>query len=183
VFHVELRKFPHVGRAFNMTEDELRARIVLPWVRGAPVEVQEQRFTSERARLTVYEGPAVAAEDRGLGRGWSNVTRDGENVTARVLEAAKELVPNASEFKRKLLEAAPIPIARAVSLTGSAGGGWRASELLAVAEQAVWELLHEGRLTIERAGVPVPTDDWQSLLLGWQTWTDPDSSLVLQPTR
>jgi hypothetical protein len=75
VFHVELRRFPHVARAFNLPEDQLRVRIVLPWVRGLPVELDDRSFTPDRTRLTIYEGPQVAAEERGLGRGWSTVTR------------------------------------------------------------------------------------------------------------
>jgi len=165
VFHVELRKFPHQARAFNLTEDELRARILLPWVRGAPVELQDQSFTPEKARLTIYEGPALAAEDRGLGRGWSTVTRDGNDVTARVL---RELSPLA-ELKRKLLDAAPLSLSEAVALTASSG---RASDCLAVAEQAVWELLHEGRVRIERDGTPLASADWEPLLLRWESWAD-----------
>jgi hypothetical protein len=180
VFHVELRRFPHVGRAFNLTEDELRAQIVLPWVRGAPVEVQEQRFTPERARLMIYEGPPVAAEERGLGRGWSNVTRDGENVTARVLDAAKELVPRASAAKEALIRSVPLPLDQAVSLVGEGHSAWRSSELLAVVEEAIWELLHEGRVMLVRVGsdAPVAAADWHSLLLAWTTWTGPSAPVM-----
>jgi hypothetical protein len=169
VFHVELRKFPHQARAFNLTEDELRARILLPWVRGAQVELEDQSFTPEKARLTIYEGPALAAEDRGLGRGWSTVTRDGDDVTARLLEAVRGSVPRASDLKDKLLEAAPIALGEVVSL---AAGSARPSERLAVAEQAVWELLHEGVVRIERDGTPVASEEWEALLLRWESWTD-----------
>jgi hypothetical protein len=172
VFHVELRRFPHVARAFNLSEDELQARILVPWMRGNSVELEERRFSPDRARLTIYEGPAVATEDRGLGRGWSTVTRDGVEVTTRVLAAARGLVPQVSELKQRLLENAPLSLRQAVSLAGESG---RPSERLAAAEQAVWELLHEGRLTIERAGGPVPAEQWESLLLAWESWGDPDA--------
>ncbi len=180
MFHVELRRFPHVARAFNLSADELHTRIVRPWVRGAAVELQDRRFSSDRARLMIYEGPALAAEDRGLGRGWSAVTRDGEDVTARLLEAAGALVPRTSELKVRLLSAAPIPISRAVSLARDGHPGFRASELLAVAEQAVWELLHEGQLALEREGQPVAPEQWQPLLLEWRTWADASAGVVLR---
>lgn len=180
MFHVELRRFPHVARAFNLTEEELQARILLPWVRGAPVELDDRRFTPDRARLTVYESREIAAEERGLGRGWSVVQR-GENVTARVIEAAGRFVPRASELKRRLLDASgPVTLSRIVALAGPSG---RPSERLAVAEQAVWELLHEGRVALVRAdgSERVPPDEWETLLLDWETWAGDDVSIVTTP--
>jgi hypothetical protein len=176
VFHVELRRFPHVARAFNLTEEELQARIVVPWAKGAPVELQDRRFTRDRARLTVYEAPELGADDRGLGRGWSIVQR-GADVTARVLEAAEQLVPRASELKRAVVAASePVPLSKVVAL---AGGWGRPSERLGVAEQAVWELLHEGRVALRRSGADVPRDEWESLLLHWDAWADPAIELVV----
>jgi hypothetical protein len=177
VFHVELRRFPHVARAFNLAEDQLRVRVVLPWVRGVPVELDDRCFTPDRTRLTIYEGPQLAAEERGLGRGWSTVTRAGEDVTARVLEVARKLLPNTSELKRKLMAASqPVPLGDAVSLAGELG---RPSERLAVAEQAVWELLHEGHLVLISSGAEVSGEDWEQVLLSWQAWADPGVQLVV----
>jgi hypothetical protein len=174
VFHVELRRFPHVARAFNLKEEELQARIVLPWVRGAAVQLQDRRWTPDRARLTIYEGPEIAAENRGLGRGWSTVTRDSQNVTARMIAAAGELVPQVSGLKRALLAApAPVQLSEVASLAGPAG---RPSERLAAAEQAVWELLHEGRGSLTLAGARVQREEWESVLLRWETWADPDGT-------
>lgn len=178
MFHAELRRFPHVARVFNLNREELQLRIVAPWVRGAAVKLEDRSFTPDRARLTIYEAPEVAAEERGLGRGWSTVTRDGENVTARLLEAAVKFVPRASELKRALVESPdPVPLPDAVSLAGFAG---RPSERLAVAEQAVWELLHDGSVTLIRAGEtePVPPEQWETLLLRWETWTGAGVSVV-----
>jgi hypothetical protein len=177
VFHVELRRFPHVARVFNLDAEELQGRIVLPWIRGAAVELEDRRWTRDRARLTIYEGPEIAAEDRGLGRGWSTVTRDGQNVTAWMIAAAGELVPKVSGLKRALLAApTPLPLSEVASLAGSAG---RPSERLAAAEQAVWELLHEGRASLTLAGAPVQRAEWESVLLRWETWADPDGSAQL----
>ena len=32
MFHIQLRQFPNVSREFNLAEDELRARILGPWL-------------------------------------------------------------------------------------------------------------------------------------------------------
>ena len=154
----------------------MQAQIVLPWVRGVAFELQDRRWTHDRARLTVYEGPEIAAEDRGLGRGWSSVTRDGQNVTARVLEAARKLVPRPSELKPRLIGAsAPMALSEVVSLAGVAG---RPSERLAIAEQTVWELLHERRAVLLRSGTEVSKGEWEALLLRWETWSDPEVQLM-----
>jgi hypothetical protein len=178
VFHVELRRFPHVARAFNLGEQELQIQIVLPWVRGMGVQLQDRTWTPDRARLTIFEGPELAVENRGLGRGWSSVTRDGQNVTARMIAAAGELVPQVSGLKRALLAApAPLPLSEIASLAGSAG---RPSERLAAAEQAVWELLHEGLGSLTLSGAQVQREEWEAVLLRWETWADPAGAAEIE---
>jgi len=85
VFHVELRQFPHQTRAFNLTREELDARIVGPWIAGEAIEMDDYRWLPDRATLTIYEGPLLGLGDMGLGRGWQNVTRKGREVTQEVL--------------------------------------------------------------------------------------------------
>lgn len=193
MFHVELRRFPHVARAFNLNRDQLKARILLPWVRGTAIDLEERRWTSERTRLTIYDAPELATEDRGLGRGWATVTRDGEDVTTKLLEAARAQLRDAGpegslpELKRELLAAAAgegVPVLRAVMLIGRRRPAWRASERLALAERAVWELLHEGRLTMLRSGsvAPVAAEEWEALLLDWETWTDRGAAVRVRAT-
>ncbi|MGB8879441.1 MAG: hypothetical protein WCD11_24215, partial [Solirubrobacteraceae bacterium] len=103
MFHVELRQFPHQTRAFNLTRQELDARILGPWVSGGRVELDDRRWTSDRARLTIYEGPVLTGDQLGLGRGWANVTRQGEDVTERLLAEAAH-PPPVAELKRELVE-------------------------------------------------------------------------------
>jgi hypothetical protein len=183
VFHVELRRFPHVARAFNVSEDELRTRYVIPWVRGEPISLGDRPWTADKkTRLTIYEAPTIAAEDRGLGRGWSTVTRGGQDVTTTVLDDARKVIAppiSVSELKVSLLaaiERGPVTLSEAVALAGRRG---RASERLAVTEQAVWELLHERRLVVTQADEPVGNDRWESLLLAWEAWSDPQSAVAL----
>lgn len=173
MFHVELRQFPHQTRAFNLTREQLDARIVRPWVSDGGVELDDRRWSAERAKLTIYEGPELSPDQLGLGRGWANVTRAGEDVTAQVLSERAQPVP-VTELK---LEAAdrcaygPLPLARLVELTGERYPQARVSERLALCEQAVWELLHEGSVRLLRAGAPVERAGWQEVLLRWEAWS------------
>jgi hypothetical protein len=173
VFHVELRQFPHQARAFNLSRDELQARILGPWASGEPIELDERRWSRERARLTIYTGPRLASDQLGLGRGWANVTRNGEDVTQLLLAEVARPAPVA-EVKREVLERCAygaVPIRRLVELTGERYPQSRVSERLALCEQAVWELLHEEALRLVRAGTPVSRDEWQGVLLRWEAWT------------
>ena len=45
-----------------------------------------------------------------------------------------------------------------------------AGEQLALAEQTVWEMLHQGRLAMSAAGQPVPRERWQAFVLSWESW-------------
>jgi hypothetical protein len=173
MFHVELRQFPHQARAFNLTREELDARILAPWVAGAAVELDDRRWPPERAKLTVYEGPELAPEDLGMGRGWGNVTRDGRDVTGRLLAEIAH-PPPVAELKRELLGRCangPVPLYRLVDVAGERYPQARVSERLALCEQSVWELLHEGAVLLARAGAPVARDEWRALLLSWATWS------------
>jgi hypothetical protein len=173
VFHVELRQFPHQSRAFNLTRDQLEARIVSPWVTDGGVELDDRRWTSDRAKLTIYEGPELAPEQLGLGRGWAEVTRSGEDVTAQVLSERTQPAP-VTELKRDVRDRCaygPVSLRRLVELSGERYPHSRASERLALCEQAVWELLHEGAVCLMRSGALVERTDWQGVLLRWEAWT------------
>jgi hypothetical protein len=170
MFHVELRRFPHVSRAFNLTPEQLDGRFVRPWVAGAPIQLDERSWEPAKARLTIYEGAEVRSDDMGLGRGWATVTRDGEDVTAHVLEQARASV---ARFKEELAGRGRMSLSDVVALTGESHTAARVSDRLALAERAVWELLHEGRLTLNGAGGPLAREHWASILLRWESWSDP----------
>ena len=94
-----------------------------------------------------------------MGRGWANVTRDGEDVTARLLAEAAH-PPPVAELKRELLERCaygPLSLGRLVELAGERYPQARVSERLALCEQAVWELLHEGAVRLMRGGAAAST--------------------------
>jgi hypothetical protein len=128
----------------------------------------------------------------GLGRGWANVSRDAEDVTERVLALARAQakpggiaeasgIPSAfKEVLRAQCVTDRLAIHQVMWLANSRHPEWRVSERLALAERAVWELLHEGRLTMLRrvpgeAGVQFTEADrsqWEPVLLAWATWSD-----------
>jgi hypothetical protein len=152
--HVELRQFPHNMCRFNLSEEDLRA-IVEPWALGEWVEFGERKWSPHQAKLTVLEGPPLATGQLTMGRGWRTAQRQSEDVTERVLEAARAAgaasMPGASSEPRaahgapgeeQLLSAllgedatSLLAAWRAVAAAG--GDGRRPSECLAAAEATV----------------------------------------------
>lgn len=176
MYHLELRQFPHVTRVFNLDRGELDARFLRPWVVGTMIEHEERRWAPERCKLKVLEGPQVRPDELGLGRGWGAVTKDSEDVTDAVVAEAERGArsrPETDALKAAVQEVAirPIGFADVIGLASVGHSGWRASEHLALAEQAVWELLHQGRVTMLAAGEPVAPERWQEVMLSWATWT------------
>jgi hypothetical protein len=154
MFHVELRQFPHVARAFNLTREALDARITRRWVQGQLVELNDRRWAPERAKLEIYEGRALATEEIGLGRGWANVTRTGANVTDRVLSEVRQAVeapPALQRLKEELTAHSsqrPIGIDDVLALAARLEPDAPEPERLALATRAVFELLSEGSVKL-----------------------------------
>jgi hypothetical protein len=192
VFHVEVRKFPHVARSFNLSEAELNAKILVPWSDGQLVLLGEQKWEPASAKLTIVEGPELRVDELGMGRGWPNALQRGQDVTERLLAAAKARLSGAGSpsqsdalgtFKDVVwaqCEANRLAIHQALWLANSRHPDWRVSERVALAERAVWELLHEGRLVMVRRrtgddgprDVDVEKSDWGRVLLTWASWSD-----------
>jgi hypothetical protein len=91
MYHLELRQFPHNACRFNLTEAQLRP-IVEPWAREQFVEMGERKWSPHQARLTILEGPELEPPQLAMGRGWRAAQREGEDVTERVLAAAREAI-------------------------------------------------------------------------------------------
>jgi hypothetical protein len=88
MYHLELRQFPHNVCRFNLTDEELRP-VIEPWAREQIVEVGERKWSPHQARLTILEGPPLAMEQLTMGRGWRAAQRESEDVTERLLDAAR----------------------------------------------------------------------------------------------
>ncbi len=181
MFHLEFRQFPHVARAFNLSEEEVLARVAAPWAAGQTIVWEDRRWAPDRARLTILEGPELATADIGMGRGWANASRTSEDVTATLLAhaSAGTAAQEPPGFKAELLGLCAdgwVGLSEAVRLAGAMQPQARASERLALAEQSVWELLHEGRLdlAVSAPGQPPQVADpgrWQQLILAWDSWS------------
>ncbi len=89
MFHVEIRQFPHNAWRFNLNEQEVQA-IVLPWAHERIIEFGERKWSPERARLTVLEGPKLELQQLSMGRGWRTAQREGRDVTTRMIQWARE---------------------------------------------------------------------------------------------
>jgi hypothetical protein len=187
MFHLELRQFPHVARAFNLSREELDTRFARPWVSGTAIQHQDRRWAPERARLTIYEGPALRPDEIGLGRGWATVGKTAREVTETVLGEAQRGA-GASQavqtFTAVLIAeaATSLPLGDVVILAAREYPQWRPSEQLALAEQAVWEMLHHRQLTLTRGGAAVDAEDWRAVLLSWGSWSGDSSPQLLLET-
>jgi hypothetical protein len=154
VYHLELRQFPHNVCRFNLSERELAA-VTAPWAREQIVDFGERKWSPQQARLTVLEGPPLASEDLTMGRGWRTAQRQGQDVTERVLAAARDAA--AAQHRAAAAPVAPgmaDPLALGVQLASLLGkdaasllDAWRAvvarsgglspSESLALAEREI----------------------------------------------
>lgn len=89
VYHVELRQFPNNLCRFNLSEGELRAMLVEPWIHDRLVDLGERKWDPQKAKLTVLEGPRLEAGELTMGRGWRAAQRRGRDVTEMLLAAAR----------------------------------------------------------------------------------------------
>jgi hypothetical protein len=191
LFHVELRQSIHQGRRFNLSREQLDAEFLRPWQAGRAVEIDEQEYRPDKAKIKVFEAPELMISELGLGRGWQTVEKLGEDITARVLSditAGGGATPSPSaegpsEFQSAVLGACslePRALADIVRLAGVRHPGARASECLALAEQAVWELLHQQKLAMyeDDDSAPVAPERWEALVLSWDSWSK-DTSLTI----
>jgi hypothetical protein len=89
MYHLELRKFPHVVCRFNQSEAQLHA-LVVAWTRQEWVEEGERKWNVNEASLTILEGPKLSMPELAMGKGWRNAQKRSQDVTERVLGAARD---------------------------------------------------------------------------------------------
>jgi hypothetical protein len=90
VYHLELRHFPRNVCRFNLSGEELRTKVLEPWVADRPFDLGELRWDPRHAQITVIEGPRIPLERLSMGRGWRTAQRAGREVTAQMLAAVGE---------------------------------------------------------------------------------------------
>jgi hypothetical protein len=86
-FHVEIRRSFHVARAFNLTEEQLREQILLPWWEQVTIELGDRDWDPADSSLLVLQGPELHPSQLGIGQGWPEAERLSDDVTAQVLAA------------------------------------------------------------------------------------------------
>ncbi len=154
MFHLELRQFPHVARAFNLSREDLDARVLRPLVAGRPVLWDDRRWSPDKLKVVIYEGPELALEEIGMGRGWGNVTKRGEDVTERLLAEARRQVetpPALEALKAAIAERCagqPLRYQQLLALATEVAGDADANQAVELTARAVWELLRDGQLAV-----------------------------------
>jgi hypothetical protein len=123
------------------------------------------------------EGPELRVDEIGMGRGWATVTKTSRDVTETVLAAGQRGVQDrvaVETFKAEVRGAARTPVSfpDVVALAVAEHPEWRVSERLALAEQAIWELLYQGGLRLVGPEGPIETEGWRALFMRWSTWVD-----------
>jgi hypothetical protein len=99
MYHLELRQFPHNLCRFNLTDAQLRV-VLDPWVREQVIEMGERKWSPQQAKITIIEGAQLAMAELSMGRGWRAAQRHGEDVTERVLAAARRAAEEAAASAR-----------------------------------------------------------------------------------
>jgi hypothetical protein len=183
VYHLEMRQFPHVSRVFNLSGEDLERRFIRPWVAGSIIDHDDRRWAPERARLKVLEGPELRADELGMGRGWATATKQSRDVTNAIVAEARrgvEARPELESLKLAVEEVAvnTITLQDVMALAAAAQPAWRPSEQLALAEQAVWEMLHQGRVVLVSDGRPVAAERWRPIVLSWPAWASSAQQLT-----
>ena len=179
MFHIELRQFPHNLCRFNLNQEDLRT-LVEPWAREQWIELGGRKWSPHQARLTILDGPRLAVQELSMGRGWRNAQRRSDDVTERVLAAAKaspahsdgptssqpqfsagpsgpaaDLPLEADSLGLELLTMlgeAPASLSAVWQLSRSRFPDRRPSECLAVAEQAIRSLLRRRLIVLVASG-------------------------------
>lgn len=133
MFHIELRQGPHRLHRFNLGEQELRAAVLEPWVRGEQIEQGERIWDPTAATILLLEGPEIPIGQLTMGRGWSIALRESAEVTAQALAQVKEgLVAAAAAAAEAAVAANASPSAPRGAIAQSA-----ASTQIAAADAAV----------------------------------------------
>lgn len=107
MFHVELRESSSSLHRYNLDEQELRATLLEPWVRGEQIALGELTWDPALAQIVVLEGPEIPIGRMTMGRGWGVARREGTEVTARALAGARDaLIERAAQAAEAGLAAA-----------------------------------------------------------------------------
>src|SRR6476646_3958951 len=89
-FHVEVSSGIQRARAFNLGDEDVREAVLEPWLSQRSFELGDRKWDPEECDLRILQGPKMSNPDLSFGQGWANAERASEDVTRRVLEAARD---------------------------------------------------------------------------------------------
>lgn len=89
-FHIEVSSGLQRARSFNLNDEELRRTVLEPWLSGRPVLLGDRKWDPEESELRILEGSELSNPELSFGQGWANAERGSEDVTRRLVEAARE---------------------------------------------------------------------------------------------
>jgi hypothetical protein len=87
-FHVEVSAGMHRARVFNLSREDLTAKVVEPWLADRTIAMGDREWVPRKSSLKILEGPAMEGPDLAAGQGWANAERSSENATRRLLSEA-----------------------------------------------------------------------------------------------
>jgi len=130
-FHIEVSSGLQHARSFNLSAEELQRTVLEPWLSGRPVLLGDRKWDPEESELRVLEGSELSNPELSFGQGWANAERGSEDVTRRIVEAAREqrgntagpaaLVIETESAVQTVAELASAHQARSVDLESVAG--------------------------------------------------------------
>jgi hypothetical protein len=106
MFHVEVSTGYRHARVFNLSREDVIAKIVQPWLEDRMIEMGEREWEPSASSLRILEGPRMENADLAFGQGWANAERACEDVTkAIVSEAPPPAFPDAFVIETETPEA------------------------------------------------------------------------------
>jgi hypothetical protein len=130
-FHIEVSSGLQHARSFNLSDEELQRTVLEPWLSGRPVLLGDRKWDPEESDLRILEGSELSNPELSFGQGWANAERGSEDVTRRIVEAAREqrgsapgpaaLVIETESAVQTVAELASAHQARSVDLESVAG--------------------------------------------------------------
>ncbi len=94
-YHLELRHFPRSYNHFNLTGPEIGA-IAMTWAQERLLDLGDQKWSPAQTKMKIIEGPEIPVDRLSMGRGWQIATREGEDVTDRILAEARRALAQAA---------------------------------------------------------------------------------------
>ncbi|HEX3042187.1 MAG TPA: hypothetical protein VHP56_08895 [Solirubrobacterales bacterium] len=130
-FHIEVSSGLQRARSFNLSSEELQRTVLEPWLSGQPVLLGDRKWDPEESELRILEGSELSNPELSFGQGWANAERGAEDVTLRLVEAARDqragaagpaaLVIETESAVQTVAELASAHQARSVDLESVAG--------------------------------------------------------------